>query len=174
MKNSNKDNKELIKQYQLIKEAFEPDSSPESNVSGPAKQFVTMLNDTWDDVWAKRPDSIYDRLDDGRDHLLDIFNLLKGSISKEFKKHAENAISMYEYVRQGDPLADMPPMDQEEALDLASDIIMDDITQPLHRFAGGLRELLNWVETFHEMTEQAGRGLDKEKIKKILLQTERN
>jgi len=174
MKNSNKDNKELIKQYQLIKEAFEPDSSPESNVSGPAKQFVTMLNDTWDDVWAKRPDSIYDRLDDGRDHLLDIFNLLKGSISKEFKKHAENAISMYEYVRQGDPLADMPPWPQEEALDYATDIAMDDFAYPLFWFEKNLRELLNYVETFHKITEQEGRFLDREKIKKILLQTERN
>jgi len=110
----NKDNKELIKQYQLIKEAFEPDTSPESGVVGPVKETFFSIKKLIDNAYSKSEgvDVVYPIPDDIVEN---IYKELLSAVSRAMSgEDVGDVVSLVQYYYTGSEEEDVQPADSVE------------------------------------------------------------
>jgi len=163
----NKDNKELIKQYQLIKEAFEPDTSPESGVVGSAKGLFDFmqkhLNDVLDEEIPKRVKAapLYFTYEGDATNLRQNMENLFNNILKHAAEEGEYTLEYWKHPVGEQPRSAMQAFD-DGVTGSIHDLVWDSIITSIM----AIREILDILEKVYAPTLID--VLDTENLKKIL------
>jgi len=175
----NKDNKKLTELYNIIQEAFEPDSSPESNVVGPAKELFNLLKEIADKTIRQeiRDEPLVDEpLVDERGTYEEYYDDLDDVINKVIKKITSKGYESFLYFYDGDPDVGVEIEDGEEyaiipgfgtdAVDVGHEAILDTMTDALriiHVYARTLDILYDILKA------NFNRRLDVKTLKQVLI-----